>query len=133
MPLRDASGSRSLPGPGYRRERPRALRGSEARYSVSGGSDGGLLKALKAPRDKDGASYEIIAPKVTGLEASDGSWVEAEQMIDGGPSVLYDAVALLPARMRWTTCSKNPRHAISSPIPSRTASDRVRRSCTSII
>jgi catalase len=34
---------------------------------------------------------------VGGAEASDGSWIEADQMIDGGPSVLYDAVALLPA------------------------------------
>jgi catalase len=34
---------------------------------------------------------------VTGAEASDGSWIDADQMIDGGPSVLYDAVALLPA------------------------------------
>ena len=31
------------------------------------------------------------------MKASDGSWIEADQMIDGGPSVLYDAVALLPA------------------------------------
>jgi hypothetical protein len=37
------------------------------------------------------------APQVGGAEASDGSWIEADQMIDGGPSVLYDAIALLPA------------------------------------
>ena len=46
---------------------------------------------------KEGATFEIIAPKVGGAKASDGSWIEADQMIDGGPSVLYDAVALLPA------------------------------------
>jgi catalase len=34
---------------------------------------------------------------VNGVEASDGSLVAADQMIDGGPSVLYDAVAVLPA------------------------------------
>jgi catalase len=33
---------------------------------------------------------------VTGVEANDGGWIEADQMIDGGPSVLYDGVALLP-------------------------------------
>jgi catalase len=32
---------------------------------------------------------------VGGVAASDGSWIEADQQIDGGPSVLYDAVALL--------------------------------------
>ncbi len=46
--------------------------------------------------EKAGAAFEIIAPQVTGAEASDGSWIDADQMIDGGPSVLYDAVALLP-------------------------------------
>ena len=55
-----------------------------------------VLKALKAALAKEGATFEIIAPKVGGAEASDGSWIEADQMIDGGPSVLYDAIALLP-------------------------------------
>jgi catalase len=33
---------------------------------------------------------------VGGVTLSDGSVLVADQMIDGGPSVLYDAVALLP-------------------------------------
>ena len=76
---------------------PERFEGRKLGILVSDGSDAGLLKALKAALDKAGATYEIIAPKVTGVEASDGSWIEADQMIDGGPSVLYDAVALLPA------------------------------------
>ena len=39
----------------------------------------------------------MIAPKIGGVTLSDGNWIEAHQMIDGGPSVLYDAVALLPS------------------------------------
>ena len=61
------------------------------------GTDAAFLKALKAALAKAGATFEIIAPKVGGAKASDGSWIEADQMIDGAPSVLYDAVALLPA------------------------------------
>jgi catalase len=76
---------------------PERFEGRKLGILVSDGSDAGLLKALKAALNKAGASYEIIAPKVTGVEASDGSWIAADQMIDGGPSVLYDAVALLPA------------------------------------
>ena len=52
-----------------------------------------LIKALT----KSGATFEIIAPKVGGAKLSDGTLVKADQMIDGGPSVLYDAVALLPS------------------------------------
>ena len=48
--------------------------------------------------EEEGAILEIVAPQVGGVEASDGSWVEAKQKIDGGPSVLYDAVALLPSQ-----------------------------------
>jgi catalase len=76
---------------------PERFEGRKLGILVSNGSDTTLLKAFKAALDKAGATYEIIAPKITGVEASDGSWIEADQMIDGGPSVLYDAVVLLPA------------------------------------
>jgi catalase len=76
---------------------PDRFEGRKLGILISSGSDAGLLKALKSALDKAGASYEIIAPRVTGDEASDGTWVEADQMIDGAPSVLYDAIALLPA------------------------------------
>ena len=51
---------------------------------VTDGTDAAILKALKAALDKAGATFEIIAPKVGGAKASDGSWIEADQMIDGG-------------------------------------------------
>ena len=76
---------------------PQRFEGRKLGILVTDGTDAGLLKALKAALDKAGATFEIIAPKVGGAKASDGSWIEADQMIDGGPSVLYDAVALLPA------------------------------------
>ena len=66
---------------------------------VSAGSSRSAQGA-QAALDKAGATYEIIAPKVTGVKASDGTWVAADQMIDGGPSVLYDAVVLLPTSDR---------------------------------
>jgi catalase len=76
---------------------PNRFEGRKLGILVTEGTDAVLLGALKTALAKAGASFEIIAPQVTGIEASDGSWVDADQMIDGGPSVLYDAVALLPA------------------------------------
>jgi catalase len=76
---------------------PKRFEGRKLGILVSDGSDAALLTALKSALDKAGATFEIIAPMVTGVKASDGSWIDADQMIDGGPSVLYDAVALLPA------------------------------------
>jgi catalase len=75
---------------------PNRFEGRKLGILVSDGSDAVLLKALKSALDKAGATFEIIAPQVTGVKASDGSWIDADQMIDGRPSVLYDAVALLP-------------------------------------
>jgi catalase len=77
---------------------PGRFEGRKLGILVTDECDAGLLKALKGALDKAGAAYEIIAPKVTGVKASDGSWVDADQMIDGGPSVLYDAIALLPGQ-----------------------------------
>jgi catalase len=76
---------------------PERFEGRKLGILVSDGSDAGVLKALKVALSKAGATYEVIAPKVAGVKGSDGSWIEADQMIDGGPSVLYDAIALLPA------------------------------------
>ncbi|WP_291866441.1 catalase [Bradyrhizobium sp.] len=76
---------------------PQRFEGRKLGILVTDGTDAAVLKALQQGLAKAGASFEIIAPKVGGAKASDGSWIEADQMIDGAPSVLYDAVALLPA------------------------------------
>jgi catalase len=76
---------------------PQRFEGRKLGILVTDGTDAAVLKSLKAALAKAGATFEIIAPQVTGAKASDGTWIDADQMIDGGPSVLYDAVALLPA------------------------------------
>jgi catalase len=65
---------------------------------VTDGVDIEIFDALKAAVEGAGAVVEIVAPQVGGVEASDGSWIEAKQKLEGGPSVLYDAVALLPSQ-----------------------------------
>ena len=55
--------------------------------------------------DAEGAVLELIAPKIGGVTLSDGSLVPADQNVDGGPSVLYDAVAVLAVRRRRRRCS----------------------------
>jgi catalase len=62
---------------------------------VTDGVDAKLLNSLTTAITSENAIYELIAPKVAGVTASDGTWIEAHHMIDGGPSVLFDAVALL--------------------------------------
>jgi catalase len=77
---------------------PDSFEGRKVGALVTEGVESSLLGALKKALDKEGAVLEIIAPTIEGIRASDGAWVEANQKIDGGPSVLYDAVALLVAK-----------------------------------
>jgi len=74
---------------------PKRFEGRKLGILVTDGVDAKLLKALIAAVAKANAVFEIIAPKVGGVTADDGSWVQAHHMIDGGPSVLFDAIALL--------------------------------------
>jgi catalase len=73
---------------------PESFAGRKIGVLVSGGADGALLKKLQSAIEKEGAVMEVIAPKIGGVEAADGSLIAAQHMIDGGPSVLFDAVAL---------------------------------------
>ena len=54
-------------------------------------------RAAGRPPRRSRSNVELVAPAVGGIEASDGKRVEADQQVDGGPSVLYDAVILLPS------------------------------------
>ena len=74
---------------------PESFAGRKVGVLVSPGADAALLKQLQSAIETEGAVMEVIAPKVGGVEAADGSWIEAKHMIDGGPSVLFDAVALI--------------------------------------
>lgn len=74
---------------------PKRFEGRKLGVLVTDGVDAKLLRGLKTAVEKEKALVEFIAPKVGGVTASDGSWVEAQHMIDGGPSVLFDAVAVL--------------------------------------
>ena len=41
---------------------------------------------------------KLIAPEVGGVKDSAGTWHDADEKLEGGPSVLFDAVAILPSK-----------------------------------
>jgi catalase len=75
---------------------PGTFKGRKLGVLVADGVDAGLLDALKPALDAEGAVMELIAPTIGGVTASDGTVLTAHHKIDGGPSVLFDAVAVLP-------------------------------------
>jgi catalase len=76
---------------------PNSFKGRKLGLLVTDGMNLEIFTSLKAAVEAEGAMLEIVAPQVGGVKASDGSWIEAAQKLSGGPSVLYDAVALLPS------------------------------------
>ncbi|MND25858.1 Catalase C [compost metagenome] len=74
---------------------PDSFKGRKIGVLVGNGSDARVLDGIRQAAEKEGAMVELIAPRVGGFEASNGEWMEADHMIDGGPSVLFDAVALV--------------------------------------
>jgi catalase len=74
---------------------PKSFKGRKVGALLTDGVDIKLFQSLKNALNEEGALLEIVAPRIGGVQANDGSWIEAKQKIDGGPSVLYDAVALL--------------------------------------
>jgi len=74
---------------------PGSFKGRKIGVLAANGSNAEVLDAIRQAAEQEGATLELVAPTVGGFEASSGDWMEADHMIDGGPSVLFDAVALV--------------------------------------
>jgi catalase len=75
---------------------PATFKGRKLGVLITDGVDAALLDALQAAVTAAGGTMELIAPSVAGITAKDGTLLAAHHKIDGGPSVLFDAVAVLP-------------------------------------
>jgi catalase len=74
---------------------PQTLEGRVVGCLVSDGANPTLVDALRAAVEKEGARLKIVAPHVGGAKTADGNMLKADLRIDGGPSILFDAVALI--------------------------------------
>ncbi|MBB5916259.1 catalase [Nocardia transvalensis] len=77
------------------RNGPETFAGRKFGVLVTDGVDANALAGLRDAIRAEGAMLEIVAAKVGGVVADDGEHIAADQKIDGAPSVLYDAVAVL--------------------------------------
>ncbi len=74
-----------------------SFKGRKLGILVTDGTDAKLLAALQDAVQAEGGVYELIAPKVGGITCTENMVLPVKQKINGGPSVLYDAVAILPS------------------------------------
>lgn len=62
---------------------------------VSDGANAGLVRAVQKAAEVAGAKTKIIAEKIAGAMLSDGKLLPAHQRVEGGPSSLFDHVAVI--------------------------------------
>ena len=74
---------------------PETLKGRAVAILVTDGADGGVVQAVKAAAEADGATVKIVAPKIGGVTLKNGKFLAADGQLAGTPSVLFDAVALV--------------------------------------
>ena len=76
---------------------PKSFAGRKVGALVTDGVDAKLLAALEKALKSEGATLKLVAPEVGGVKDSAGAWHDADEKLEGGPSVLFDAVAILPS------------------------------------
>jgi catalase len=87
---------------------PESFAGRKVGVLVSDGVDMGVFEHLRSAVTAEGAMLKVIAPHIGGVRASDGTWIEADEKVDGGPSVVFDAVAVLVSAEGAATLAKMP-------------------------
>ena len=74
---------------------PASFSGRKLGVLVTDGADAKLLAALQSEATAMNALVEVVGPVVGSVTLSGGKSISADQKIEGGPSVLYDAVVVL--------------------------------------
>lgn len=74
---------------------PDSFAGRKLGVLLTDGIDATLFDDLKNAAEAAGAMVEIVAEKVGGVSSNRGRRIAADQKLDGAPSVLYDAVAVI--------------------------------------
>jgi catalase len=87
---------------------PASFAGRKVGILMTDGVDLSLLETLKNQLNIQGVSFELIAPTIGGVETNDKKRIPAQQKIGGGPSVLYDAVAILASPEGARLLAKQP-------------------------
>ena len=86
---------------------PSSFAGRKLGLYVSDGADAAIVADLRETFETEGATVAIVAAHIAGAKLSDGTMIEADEKIDGGPSVLFDAVAIVMSQEAGKACAKD--------------------------
>jgi catalase len=75
---------------------------------MTDGADAAIIRALTEAEASEDATCEVVASTVGGTTMSDGERAAAKHNLEGGPSVLFDAVAILVSAEGAALLSDHP-------------------------
>lgn len=107
-PVKTKSNLKKSPALSILLKGPNSFAGRKLGLFIADGSDADMINDFQTAAKKEKALVELIAPQVTTVRLSNGKKVSAQQNIKGGPSVLYDAVAIILTEEQATLMQKNP-------------------------
>ncbi|WP_458068746.1 catalase [Rhodanobacter sp. BL-MT-08] len=71
------------------------LKGRTVGILIHDGSDAAAIKSVKKAVEAAGGGVKLVATRVGGIKLSDGKSTAADGQLDGTPSLIFDAVALV--------------------------------------
>ncbi len=74
---------------------PESFAGRKIGVLVTSGADAKTIRSIRNAAKAAGAKVELVAPTRHGISDSDGNHLDVAEKIDGGPSVLFDAIAVV--------------------------------------
>jgi catalase len=77
------------------RNGPDSIAGRRVGVLVSDGSDAKTIRSLRSAVEAEGAQLALVGPTRSGVTDGDGKELTIDEQVDGGPSVLFDAVAIV--------------------------------------
>lgn len=76
---------------------PRSIKGRKFAVLVTQGSDGDFIAAWQSSLKKEGALLVVVAPRIDGIQDSDGNPIQIAEALYGAPSILFDGIIVAPA------------------------------------
>ena len=87
---------------------PDSFAGRRIGVLVSKGADAKTLRSLQRAAEREGAELQLVGPKRAGVADSEGNDLTIAEQVDGGPSVLFDAVAIVLSADGADALAANP-------------------------
>jgi catalase len=90
------------------RKAPKSIAGRKFGVLVTDGYDAHLLDGIRARVEAAHATLSIVAPVAYGVRGNHGEVIDIDHALAGAPSVLFDALLLLPSQAGAKALMHNP-------------------------